>query len=124
MDTDGLEIRPGAVEKGCGQTQRNEDPRRNREGRGGTAEESGCSCWEIYPRARRAWKCGAPVRMETRAAAQPGAGFAGGPRRFRGRAWRTTEGKVGRADSAGQRSVGTSQETGGGRFACAEQEDE
>src|SRR6266478_4148378 len=62
--------------------------------------------------------------METRAATQPGAGFAGGPRRIRGRAGRTTERKVGRDDSAGQRSVGASEEAGGGRFACAEQEDE
>src|SRR3984893_4476173 len=62
--------------------------------------------------------------METRATAQPGAGFAGGPRRIRGRARRTTEGKVGGVDFTGQRSVGASEEAGGGRFARAEQENE
>src|SRR6266436_7384166 len=62
--------------------------------------------------------------MEARTPAQPGAGAAGGPRRIRGRAGRTTEGKAGRADSIGQRSVGASQETGGRGAAGAEQEDE
>src|SRR5713101_8422809 len=62
--------------------------------------------------------------MEARTATQPGAGTAGGPRRIRGRAGRTTEGKAGRADSIGQRSVGASQETGGRGDAGAEQEDE